>query len=674
MPIPPQDVQAAVQVQQTAAVAPEPVVRLVAGPGTGKSSTIEQRVSWLLGNGVPAPQIYAVSFTRASAHDLQERIVQHCNQTGQVAGGQVRVSTLHSLALRVLRAAGLLARYPVDPLVLDQWELENIFDAEFGQVSGIKSKGRREEIRRYNEAFWSTGSYQPPNYIPPNPAITQQENNSFLGFHRPRTQTYACVLPGEIIRQCVEEMNAGTIDPVALLNISQLIVDEFQDLNPMDLEFVHAIASRGVALFAAGDDDQSIYSFRFGSPAGIQQIPAVYANHGLHQLNECFRCMPEILASASRLIAAFPSPGRIPKNSVSLYRNSAPPAPGVVHRWRFGIGRDEARAIAQSCQALIQGGIRASDILILLSNRRALESEITAQMDALQVPYTTASGEDFVDTATGRFVLSLLRVVCNQNDYVAHRAILGLSPGVGVGTCNKLSELVIQNALNYRNIFYDPLPAGVFAGRVLNALNRAGAAVALFQAWTPDDTLGNRRNDFATVLTDFLGAPAATAWAAESDSLPDGLTLRESRDYFWSESDEQRAHVLTTALDRLGTPLPAGTELLPQQVRIMTMHGAKGLSGRVVFIPGLEESMLPGPKRAQYPGLVLEAARLLYVSLTRARAACVVSFVSRRTLYGTSQPQTPSRFAAQLNGAFALRQTGLLPAEVQAVLANCNQI
>ena len=264
--------------------------------------------------------------------------------------------------------------------------------------------------------------------------------------------------------------------------------------------------------------------------------------------------------------------------------------------------------------------------------------------------------------------------MCNPNDYVAHRSILGLLPGVGVGTCNKLSELVIQNALNYRSVFYDPLPAGVFAARDLKALNRARASVASFQTWTPDDTLGKRRNDFVTVLTDALEAPAAAAWVAKSASLPDGLTLREVRDYFWSESDEQRAHVLTTALDRLGTPLPAGTELLPQQVRIMTMHGAKGLSGRVVFIPGLEESMLPGPKRAQYPGLVLEAARLLYVSLTRARAACIASFVSRRTLYGTSQSQTPSRFAAQLNGAFALRQTGLDGAEVQAIIANCNQI
>jgi superfamily I DNA/RNA helicase len=265
-------------------------------------------------------------------------------------------------------------------------------------------------------------------------------------------------------------------------------------------------------------------------------------------------------------------------------------------------------------------------------------------------------------------------MVCNQNDYVAHRAILGLLPGVGVGTCNSLSELVIQNALNYRNVFYDALPAGVFAGRVLNALNRARAAFASFQAWTADDTLGNRRNDLATVLTNTLGAPTAATWTAESGGLPDGLTLREVRDYFWSESDEQRAHVLTTALDRLGTPLPAGTELLPQQVRIMTMHGAKGLSGRVVFIPGLEETMLPGPKRAQYPGLVLEAARLLYVSLTRARAACIVSFASRRTLYGISQPQTPSRFAAQLHGAFVLRQSGLLPAEVQAAVETCNLI
>ena len=203
MPIPQQDVQAAVQVQQIAAVATEPVVRLVAGPGTGKSSTIEQRVSWLLGNGVNAAEIYAVSFTES----FSSRFTRTDNSTLQPdrpSGGRADSRhTLHSLALRVLRAAGLLNRYPVDPLVLDQWELENIFDSEFSQDSGIRSKERREEIRRYNEAFWSTGTSPTTKLYPARSSYNPSREQSLPGFHGSRTQSYACVLPGEIVRQCV---------------------------------------------------------------------------------------------------------------------------------------------------------------------------------------------------------------------------------------------------------------------------------------------------------------------------------------------------------------------------------------------------------------------------------------------------------------------------------------
>src|ERR1035441_9277076 len=117
--------------------------------------------------------------------------------------------------------------------VLDNWELENIFDAEFGATANI-GKRRREDIRREHEAFWNTGVWNPANYIPANPPITQVERNSFNWFHGPRTQTYSCVLPGEIVRQCVEQVEANTFDPVQLLGLSHLIVDEYQDLNPVD--------------------------------------------------------------------------------------------------------------------------------------------------------------------------------------------------------------------------------------------------------------------------------------------------------------------------------------------------------------------------------------------------------------------------------------------------------
>src|ERR1039457_3661434 len=96
----------------------------------------------------------------------------------------------------------------------------------------------------------------------------------------------------------------------------------------------------------------------------------------------------------------------------------------------------------------------------------------------------------------------------------------------------------------------------------------------------------------------------------------------------------------------------------------------RGLSGRVVFIPGLEEAIFPGPRRQPYPGLVLEAARLLYVSITRARAACVLSYATHRRVQGRVQAVAASRFTTSLNGAFVHRNVGLQPGEVQQVMAD----
>lgn len=101
MPIPAHQIANAEAIQQAAASSPSAQVRLIAGPGTGKSSTIEKRVRWLLDQGVATHEIYAVSFTRASARDLKERVVSYCETHGHGAAGEVHVSTLHSLALRV---------------------------------------------------------------------------------------------------------------------------------------------------------------------------------------------------------------------------------------------------------------------------------------------------------------------------------------------------------------------------------------------------------------------------------------------------------------------------------------------------------------------------------------------------------------------------------------------
>ena len=140
MPITDEQKAAAIQLQQAAAHDENGKVRIIAGPGTGKSYTIEERVCWLLGRGIDPLAIYAISFTRASAADLRERIRGYCEDRNVAGGNHVRVSTLHTLALRILRLAGLLEAYPVSPVILDDWELKHILDAEYSETAGGESK------------------------------------------------------------------------------------------------------------------------------------------------------------------------------------------------------------------------------------------------------------------------------------------------------------------------------------------------------------------------------------------------------------------------------------------------------------------------------------------------------------------------------------------------------
>jgi DNA helicase II / ATP-dependent DNA helicase PcrA len=664
MPITAQQQQASQAIQHTAAHDGAQQVRLVAGPGTGKSFCIEERVLWLLQNGVLPNSIVGVSFTRASSTDLRTRIQNYCTARQHPEAAQVAVSTLHSLALRMLRAAGLL-HYPADPLVLDNWELENIFDAEFGESVGT-GKRRREAIRREHEAFWNTGTWNPGAYVPADPPITMAERNSFDTFHGPRTQTYSCVLPGEIVRQCVEQVEANTLDPVQLLGVTHLIVDEFQDLNPVDQRLIRHLILRGLVTFIAGDDDQSVYSFRYASPSGIQTFVADNPGAGDHTLTGCFRCASQIVDAANTLISGFAQPGRIPKQLHAVYATAEPPVSGVVHRWRCNTAISEANLIAESCSSLIASGVNASEILILLSNQRDQLGTILAALAQQGVAALPPPSEGFKDSDTGRFAAAVLRIICQSNDYIAHRTILGVRPGVGVATCNSIAGVVLQNALNYRQLFYSPaLPAG-FSTRQTTALNGARAVCGQISTWTPQDTVGQRTNDLMTLIESVFGTPAAASFQGHIQALPPMMNLEEFKDWFIADNDEQQAVILTSVYQRLGLQIPTAG-LFPARVRLMSMHGAKGLSAQIVFIPGLEDDIIPGPWRLPYPALVLEAARLLYVSVTRARAACVITYASRRMTQGVMQNMPASRFARALNGPFVWRTTSLSAAEVQEI-------
>lgn len=673
MAITPAQIAAAEVTQLAAAHDAHAQVRVLAGPGTGKSRSIEERVNWLLSMGVAPNDIVAVSFTRAAAKDLEGRIREYGVVHDVEAMGQVRVGTLHSIALRILRAAGLLAVFPVEPRVLDDWELANIFDPEFGTQCNVTSKRRRADIRRQHEAFWSTGDWNPANYTPPDSPITDQERERFSQFLRFRGQLYSCVLPGEIVRKCVEVSTAGNINLFELLGAQHLVADEYQDLNPSDLEFIDILAREGVTVFVSGDDDQSIYSFRHALPKGIQDFHQKYEDAGFHILNDCFRCTPVVLNSAYSVVTAFPDPDRLPKNVTSLYANAAPPVQGVVYRWRFPNAQIEANAIAASCRDLIAHGLPADQIMILLSSIPSLGQIVSEALVAAGVPTPVLRPTPFADTPGGRLGLAGLRIVGGGNDYVALRTLLGLRVGVGIGTCNSVANAIHVNNLNYSDAFRIAIPAGVFSTRQLTAIDSARAVVAQVDTWTEEDLLGTRRAALRAVIVNNLGEEAAAQWSAQTDPLPDETTLAEAKQYVSAPSEREQRRVFLEIGIRLGLAEPADAVEEPT-VQLMTMHSSKGLSAQVVFIPGLEEGLLPGPRRAPFPGQVSEAARLLFVSMTRARFACIASYAQYRITQGKLIAQSASRYCQHLGGPFVERQSGLTVDETSQIAAGIQQL
>jgi DNA helicase-2/ATP-dependent DNA helicase PcrA len=590
---------------------------------------------------------------------------------------------MHSLALRILRRANLLTSYPSTPIILDDWEQTNIYDSELASSLGC-TPGRAAEIRLAHDARWQTLNPQHVNQA----QITPAEIQGFNAFHAARTNLYSCVLPGEVIYKCVDAMQQGALQPNQLPTIDHLIVDEFQDLNACDQEFVRLLSSHGAVLFVAGDDDQSIYSFRHANPDGIVRFNSVYPSSSTHVLTDCFRCAPQILAPASRLITY--NPNRVAKNLVSLYGAASPPVQGRLWVWSFQTAQEEARAIARSCQELINAGMagREDEILILISNRRVQLDLIAQELGNLGLPYDPPRGASLVNELEPiRAVYALLRIARDQatgeEDYPAHRDILGILSGVGHVTAKAVADACITNNQNFRQLFHLPACPTWLTGRPASAVQRVMAIVQAIGNWTMTDTLASRTADIAGVLSTHIFTSGGNAannvamWNTLAGALPAQMNLEELLQFLAADSESDQQAILDLVNQRIGgSPTPAQPPL-QKRIRILTMHGAKGLSGKVVFIPSADQGIMPNFKALQATGLLIEQRRLFYVSVTRAMACCIISHAAQHTgaqaMALTQNPVarlTRSQFLNEMNVPSISRSNGLTSQEAQAIVAD----
>lgn len=689
MAITPAQMAQAEQRQRSAAQAVGHQISLVAGPGTGKTGTIEKRVSWLLGQGVQPNNLFVISFTRATCAELQQRIVRCCTGSAwATAAARVRVSTMHSLALRILRRAKLLISYPTSPIMLDDWEQEEVYDHELATVLGCTKK-RAGEIRMAHDAQWQTLSSQAINQA----SITQSEVQRFTSFHSSRTNLYSCVLPGEVIFKCVEAMRMGSLQPHLLPQMDHLIVDEYQDLNACDQEFIRQLAQGNTVLFIAGDDDQSIYSFRHADPSGIVNFHITYPQSVTHILTDCFRCTPAVLSASSNLILH--NPQRYPKTLTPLYASANPPVDGKVHVWQLTSPEREAQAIADSCQSLIQAGMagREDEILVLISNRKLQLNLITQELRSRNIQFDAPSSLAFADEFEAiRAVYSIVRILRNivttEEDYLAYRDLLGLLSGVGQKTAKQIGDECITNNQNYRSLFHLAAFPAWLSSRARSAVQRVCAVVQIVRGWTMADTIAMRNHDIEALLSTYVftkGTKAAAqvqAWRSLATALPPAMTLEEIHLFMGADTEAEQEAILGTVATRIaqGQAHPQSAAM-QKKMRILTMHGAKGLTGSIVFIPSAEQGIMPRRDALKATGLLIEQRRLFYVALTRTRVCCIISRSTNRTGFQAQAVMNqsvvhlpPSQFLTEMGIPSVQRTGGLTLMEAQAIVDEVNNL
>ena len=584
--------------------------RLLAGPGTGKTMTLTRHVSFLIEDRKVSPDgILAFTFTRAAARELNQRVAS------ELGGKQIpRISTLHSFALRqLIENEAIITALPKPLRIADDWEERNVVLEDLKTLLELKNIREARNLLHELSADWQSLTADESEWE------NRFPNPKFLGAWREHRQVYGYTLRSELVYQLKKALEQR--DDFALESpINHLLVDEYQDLNRCDLSVVQHIESRGVELFIAGDDDQSIYGFRKAHPEGIRRFPQDYADVSTLELEICMRCDRDILSLG--LFVAQQDPRRVEK----AVQSDPGAEKGEVALLRFSNQFAEAQGIANLCKSLItQQGLSPSGILILLRSDRNLgfSNPIRERLEAAEIPVATATDSSNVfNTQSGRSFLAFLRLAANKQDGLAWRSLFETwCDGIGPGAMGAVYALARQRGENFaQTVIAAHADAAILPISYRSRLSTAISNVTeQLDALFPEEALKNK--DTCDELMEVIG-PAAGSLISD-DSEREAVLTQLSQTAGGSEATS-----IETLVRSIGvTNDDIEQELEENKVNILTMHRAKGLTAEAVIIAAAEDEYIPGRATGEE---IDDERRLLYVSLTRAKHHLFVTYCNNR--------------------------------------------
>ena len=371
-------------------------------------------LSWFSKHGVDPASILILTFTRLATAQLKQEVAKVLEPLGK---GLPNVATLHSFALtQILHNSGKVDSLPAPIRIADDWEERHIIQEDLKRALAVKEIGEVQELIQQLSTDWETLRADEQGWQ------EQFPNAKFIGAWQQHRAAFGYTLRAELVYQLKRSLNQN---PNFALNAQykHVLIDEYQDLNACDLAIVHELANQKAELFVAGDDDQSIYGFRYADPVGIRQFAEVFPNTEKLALEICFRCDKSILAAAT--FVADLDPKRLPKPTKA--RDGA--GDGSVRLLSFVNQHSETTFVVDEIAKLVKdkdAPVSPGKIAVLLRGDKngALSKGLIEGLEKAGVKVSQALESEIENSRPYRIALSYLRLLVDVNDSLAQRTLL----------------------------------------------------------------------------------------------------------------------------------------------------------------------------------------------------------------------------------------------------------
>jgi DNA helicase-2/ATP-dependent DNA helicase PcrA len=617
-------------------------VLVLAGAGTGKTRVLTTRLAHILRLGKVRPyQILAVTFTNKAAREMRDRVAELVGGSAE----EVWLGTFHALGARILRRHAELVGLKSNFSIIDADDQVRLLK-QLLEASNVDSKRWPARSMMGVIQRWKDRGLDPSK-------VSESEAGDIAGGkliqiyeeYQERLRTLNSADFGDLLLHCLSiftDENYEDIIGKYQQRFKYILVDEYQDANVAQYLWLRLLAQGHKNIACVGDDDQSIYSWRGAEVGNILRFEEDFPGARIIRLEQNYRSTAPILAAASALISH--NKGRLGK---SLWTEGEGGEP--VHVRGFWDSSEEARFVSDHIEDLQRRGLDGSKILL---REMAILVRASFQTRAFEerfltsaIPYQVIGGARFYERLEIRDALAYLRVINQPDDDLAFERIIN-RPKRGIG--DKTLQILHTAARAEKNSLYK-VSADIVSTDELKPSTRSSLSNLLndFARWRSmcsEDSETVDHTELAEIVLDESGY-TGMLMVDKSPEAPGRLDNLKELITAMGEFENLGGFLEHVSLVMENTENPSA-----DMVNIMTLHGAKGLEFKTVFLPGWEEGLFPHQRHIDESGEagLEEERRLAYVGLTRAKNLAIVTFALNRQVHGQWKSSISSRFLEEL--------------------------